>query len=347
MPDLLTRIKFHPNQRDLSGSGKHCPGLGSRRNPDLTEEWFYLLNGSPRASLLPGQPRVFESPLHASDWLGSNLPGSSFQQGMALTFSLPFPGSTRHDQLSCIPTDSASKQKYIDFMVKEIQLLAGLIAGGADIPYLHWSGDLISNLSPAELTQLVFHIDRSFKIFRQKDPRLVFELNQSPDSADQIALLAGLGFNTACVNEPGESVDGSTTELLECIGLLKSFNIANIYVRVKVKNNSQSVIRLLTSLIDINPAGILISKKNAQSTDNILRNLFSEADYLPVRTNFFVHKDIPEHKTIQCLKGIGLGAVSYIESFQIHNTNTLDNYYSQLSMGQLPIQSVAELHFKI
>jgi hypothetical protein len=355
MRDLVTRFRFHPHHDGLAVADSQHKLVGKGKKSTETDEWFYLLNAPPQALLELGKTRVFESALHASDWIGQNLQGNSFQQGMALSFNLPFPASqSKQSQFSCVPADSASLQKYIDFMVKEIQLLGSTLAVGASVLYLHWFGDVVTQLTPSELTQLMFHIDRSFKILKNKQSRLVFELNGAPESADRIALMAGLGFNTVCINDPtnNESLS-SISELPDWISLLHSYNIKRVYVRLKITDANSSVLKMIEALMGHYPAGILLSAENNPCTSaqditlKAARQFLIKANYRSVRNNFFVYQGLETPPVTHCLKGMGLGAVSYTRKFQICNTTKLDDYYSRLSTGHLPIHSVTELHCEI
>jgi len=357
MPDLLTRFKFHPNENELSGLSQSLVSKAAGDRMGSGSEWFYLLNAPPQGLPEAGKTRVFESALHASDWVNSRFKGSFFEQGMALSFSLPFPdqqSSQRNHQLSCVPPDSIGIQKYIDFMVKEIQLLASTLASGVRVPYLHWYGDIVNKLTPSELTQLMFHVDRSFKILSEHQSRLVFELNNAPESTDRIALLAGLGFNTVCLNGPASYKQPIiNTGLLDWIEEIRPFRIGQIYVGINARSGDESLLQLIASLIQWKVAGVLInpapdqSQNEAEATLRHIRQRLTIAGYHRVRHNFFVRSYASEHEVTHCMKGMGLGAVSYTEKFQFCNTTTLDDYYSRLEHNQLPIQSVTELHSEI
>jgi hypothetical protein len=200
----------------------------------------------------------------------------------------------------------------------------------------------------------MFHIDRSFKILKLKEAKLVFELSEAPDSNDRIALMAGLGFNTVCINDPTDYLSsGPESALPEWIDLLRSFSIRSVYVRLQVPAVNDKVLTNIENIIRYLPAGILLSKeihpqKHCEAAGiKKVRQLLTKANYRSVRDDFFVSRDIGKKPVTHCLKGMGLGAVCYTQRYLIANTHKLDDYYSQLNSGQLPIQSVTELDCEI
>ncbi len=354
MRDLSTRFKFHPRNEGLASSQGNLVPVAESSTAKGLDEWFYLLNAPPESFLELGNTQVFESENHAQDWIARHLPCESFQQGMALSFNLPFPGGHRHNNMSCVPADSASIQKYIDFLVKEIRLLGQYFGRETSVPYLHWFGDVIKLLTPAELTQLMFHINRAFKVLNSKDARLVFELDETPENDEPIALLSGLGFNTACINDTVCSSETSKNKnIRKLLDRLRSFTIESLFVRLKIGNDSHHIPKTLKQLLADQPTGVLLTPANQPPTaaqELILRQAreqLSLAGYRSVHKNFYILQEVSDHKVTHCLKGVGLGAVSYTKKYQICNTPKLDDYYSHLDNQKLPLFSITPLHSEI
>lgn len=339
--------------------------------PQAVNQWFHLLSAIPSFIFETGKAEQFssvKSAKEASQWLASHSKRQDvenitdkqrasvkhlFGQGMALSFSLPFGGLLQREKQEQNTKEPADLQQYIDFMVKEIQLTSNHLADDAEISYLHWTGNMVHWLNPAEMTQLIFHSQRAFNLLQCKRARRVFELDNMPESAETLALLAGLGFNTVCFNKPLTDTGAMpTNQWLDWLDIAGSFGITTQFVRLNMTTCRNRFESLLQELLQKHPTGLHLTMPDHLPTPTQMNNLktarrlLKEANYLPIHKNFFIDcqdSHYIRHSPPCCWKGIGVGSISYTTNYQLCNTHQLEDYYARLSAGQLPIDRVIKL----
>ena len=338
----------------LAGSESIVSPLLNHNNHQNLDQWFYLLNAPPQAMIKVGATRVFESAEYAQQWMDQNLRYDSYKD-LALSFNIPFSNRPHPNPATVnVRTNASSVQKYIDFLIKEIQLFGKLLNPEVTLPYLHWFGGITQLLTASELTQLMFHINRTFKVLNQPKTRLVFELDSKPE-ASQVALLTGLGFNTACINCPDTNPNLATIEeTISWLLLLRSYQLGSLYIRLPIHENILIATEAAKMIVAERPNGILLqanTKEQTKAKDEKplaeVRNVLSENHYRAIHKNFYILNDSPDFTATHCLRGLGLGAASYTNRYLVCNTSNLTDYYGCLDSDLLPIFSMTPLYQEI
>lgn len=84
---------------------------------------------------------------------------------------------------------------YLDYLQKELSLVAPLFDKSRPVTQLHWGGGTPTYLSDAEMTELMYLLSRHFNLGR--GDAVEYSIEVDPRTVDEagIALLRGLGFN--------------------------------------------------------------------------------------------------------------------------------------------------------
>jgi len=92
-----------------------------------------------------------------------------------------------------VTRDHGRSAKYLDYLRREIALVAGSIEGGREVSSIHFGGGTPTFLSDAELAALMVALRDTFEL----DPKGGYAIEVDPRKvgADRIAHLARLGFN--------------------------------------------------------------------------------------------------------------------------------------------------------
>ncbi len=334
----------------------------SRMELDVHAQWPFLLNTPPRAFLQGRELPLSHLESSHSHWLLRECERSGSPTNLALSFQLPgWHPDPRHQytdkqiqKLRSVYQSPVALQRYIDYMVKEIQILRGILPEEIRLSYMHWDGDLVHFLSDSELTQLMFFINRAFSGVNSPSTQLVVELDTPPKSDDLLALLVGLGINTVCINDPGVSnFSFSLSELKDWIKLIRSYGINKVLLRLYLADNiSESLSSSLADIISAAPDAVLLLRPSTVSNDDViglpdeqifkLKQSLLDALYSPMTDSFYVSQNW-NSTTSHLVKGIGLGAKSYTSTLEFYNTHGLTEYYQILDSGKLPINRVQKL----
>ncbi len=373
----MTRNDRHFVAHTLPASGNPNtdtihPGIESLNtclSEGLHAHWPFLLNTPPKA--IVAGPEIPFQELDPKAWLANEISAQD-DSSLALSMSLPKPRFTHISSSTEIQKqpeqplsgskgypflNSTGLQRYIDYVVKEIQLLGKLLADNTRLTYLHWSADMICRLTNSELTQLTYHINRSFPGFVIGEAKVVAELDQLPTYDAHLALLVGLGINSVCINDPGTHRKSfPLPELADWLRKFRSYGITDIYIRLKLtpevlKTIDSEIHNILAEM----PMAILLLPEpyppgtsaellqNQQIATAKIRQKMLEHGYSPVTDSYFVSKNHNNSTTCQWLMGLGLGARSYTHTAELINTSCLADYYHQLDRQQLPLLRARKL----
>ena len=154
----------------------------------------------PRYTSYPTADRFvegFDAGAYAHCLKNRNIGG--FARPLALYVHLPFCDTVCY-YCACnkiITNNHAHSAKYLDYLEREMDLVARRMPGDRRVSRMHWGGGTPTFLSADELTRLMgairsrFDLDPAGEIAIELDPRKV--------SAERVALLARLGFNRMSV----------------------------------------------------------------------------------------------------------------------------------------------------
>ncbi|OZG72308.1 hypothetical protein BTA51_16350 [Hahella sp. CCB-MM4] len=329
---------------------------------DVHAQWPFLLNTPPRAFLQSRELPLSHLESASSQWLLRECERSGSPTNLALSFQLPGWHQDPRQQyteiqiqkLRSVYQSPIALQRYIDYMVKEIQILRGILSEEIRLSYMHWDGDLVHFLSDSELTQLMFFINRAFSGVNSPSTQLVAELDTPPKSDDLLALLVGLGINTVCINDPGITNFGfPLSELKDWIKLIRNYGISKVLLRLYLAEEiSDDLSSNLADIISAAPDAVLLLRPSSVANGEVAGvpddQIFSikqdllEALYSPMTDSFYVSQNW-NSTTSHLVKGIGLGAKSYTSNLEFYNTHGLTEYYQILDSGKLPIKRVQKL----
>ncbi|UZE96904.1 hypothetical protein [Alkalimarinus alittae] len=319
------------------------------------KDWLFCTNSfrydSPDKPGLFVEDREFSLKNYTDIITNSNKTNSE----LALCISMPL-----QNTLCSYPTpkaghlSSTAVRNYIDYLLKEIHLVSALIPKDRSINYIHWQGDIAQLLTPAEMTEIMYSLNKAFNLQDESRGTFVIELDKVPADDAIIALIKGLGFNHICLGTQNRDQDPIDFEFLaEQVKIFKQYDFKTVNVRFLTKKH-ESCAKLsekLEGLIAINPDTIYVIDEDErlsvlsgvevdESTqcnchqrfeERLIQSNFNKLNHVKFSKDTSVSKGISGD-----LIGIGLGATSLIENAFIHNVDQLDQYYQRIINNQLP-----------
>lgn len=174
---------------------RHLPGLSF--DPELVRKYDGF---GPRYTSYPTADRFTE--LFTTEDLIAALsrrdPGTA-SSPLSLYVHLPFCDTICY-YCACnkiITKDHSRSAKYIQYLRKEVELVAGRVDPGATVTQLHWGGGTPTFLSADEMTTLMRMLRDNLPF--AEDTECSIELDPRKVDAETVALLAQLGFNRLSV----------------------------------------------------------------------------------------------------------------------------------------------------
>lgn len=246
---------------------------------------------------------------------------------------------------------------YINHLVCEIRLLGNLIAKNRQLSCLYWPAEMTRLLEPAEMTEILYHINRNFKVRQDQSVRFVFELPDLPQDDGLIALARGLGFTDIFFSNFTGLCEYQPKDLRDFVQLLRRYGFRSVstcldYRNLKKRNELEKIARRAADLklntICLTPHPAYANTTPAPSVNHKqldlatavarLEPVLSKKDYQRIGNNFFDSQFAPP-PAVQNVFGLGLGAVSIIDNMFGINVDQLDQYYGLLDRQQLPFGS--------
>jgi oxygen-independent coproporphyrinogen-3 oxidase len=174
------------------------PGAGLAFDADLVRKYDGF---GPRYTSYPTADRfsdAFGPSEYASALLSRNPRdggASGAPQPLSLYVHVPFCNTICY-YCACnkvITKDHGRSAKYIRYLGREIDLVAGLIDADSPVRQLHWGGGTPTFLSAPEMTELTQMLRDRFKF--ESDAECSIEIDPRKVTAETVQLLAELGFN--------------------------------------------------------------------------------------------------------------------------------------------------------
>jgi oxygen-independent coproporphyrinogen III oxidase len=94
-----------------------------------------------------------------------------------------------------ISRDAVRKQSYLDFLLREISLLAPLFDRDRDVVQLHLGGGTPNSLNTAQLSELMDRFAGCFRFAPERDRDFSIEIDPRTVDPGDIAVLRSIGFN--------------------------------------------------------------------------------------------------------------------------------------------------------
>ncbi len=332
----------------------HCkPMLRHVSNSD----WLFCINSFKYSS--PSHPGILKEDrdFKPSSFKDIILNNNKNTHEIALSISMPLL-NTLIDPTNCNKKDTVyannAIRSYLDHLIQEISTLSQLIPQNRKVTYLHWQGDLTHLLTPAQMTELMFMLNKYFRLDTEESRRFVIEFDDIPEDDSNIALLKGLGFNRVCLGT-NSTFNEQVKHLNIPMRMFRDYDFKAINLRVLLKRKvgCLALRNHLKNLIELNPDTLyLIDEDERQrvlqdkhlpcelkqeNCRDCLAEMLLDAGYERVNhVKYSRTKKEPSYK-IEDIIGLGLGAISLIENTFSQNHNQLDNYYSAIESSALPI----------
>ena len=107
--------------------------------------------------------------------------------------------------------------RYLGYLEREIDLLAAHLPHRRRVSQLHWGGGTPTYYTAAELQRLFTHLSRHFTF--TADAEIGVEIDPRVTSAEQLAVLRGLGFNRLSMG-----VQDFAPEVQEAVNRIQSYD---------------------------------------------------------------------------------------------------------------------------
>jgi oxygen-independent coproporphyrinogen-3 oxidase len=133
-----------------------------------------------------------------------------------------------------ITKDRARSSKYVDYLVKEMEMQAALMPGERRLEQLHLGGGTPTFLSDTEMRTLMDAVARNFTLVR--DGEYSIEIDPRKVSDETIAMLAGLGFNRISIG-----VQDFDAQVQEAVNRIQSEEETLRVIRASRANGFKSV----------------------------------------------------------------------------------------------------------
>ncbi|WP_250655084.1 hypothetical protein [Alkalimarinus coralli] len=348
-------IADHRTLQDVFGDNAY-PTSRTMRQIFSHKDWLFCTNSfrydSPDKPGLFVEDRGFSLQSYTDIITNSNRTNSE----LALSLSMPlqntlcsFPKQNNSTTSKITPV-----RNYIDHLLHEVRLLSDLIPRTRRINYIHWQGEIAQLLSPAEMTEIMYSLNKAFTLQNEQEGTYVIELEKVPADDAIIALIKGLGFNHICLGTQNRDQGPIDFDFLaDQVKIFKQYGFKTVNVRFLTRQHEscEQLSEKLEGLIGIDPDTIyLIDEEERQSVlsgveaeetttcdcHKEFENRLIEAGFQKLNHVKFSRDNSVSKGISGDLVGIGLGATSLIENSFSHNVDQLDQYYQKLQSGQLP-----------
>ncbi len=346
------------NQRpikDLIG-GDSYPTNRTMRQIFSHKDWLFCTNSfrydSPDRPGLFVEDRGFSLKSYTDVIENSNRTNTE----IALSLSMPLQNTLCSHPLQSENTihSITPVRNYVDHLLREIRLVSEHIPKTRKVSYLHWQGDIVQLLTPAEMTEIMYSLNKAFTLQNEQEGTYVIELEKVPADDAIIALIKGLGFNHICLGTQNRDKAPINFKFLtEQVVRFKQYGFKTVNVRFLMGKHEScgQLSKKLDGLIAINPDTIyLIDEEERQSVlsgveseenhqcdcHDTFENTLIQSGYQKLNHVKFSKITYASKGISGDLIGLGLGATSLIENSFAHNVDQLDQYYQRLEQQQLP-----------
>jgi oxygen-independent coproporphyrinogen-3 oxidase len=161
--------------------------------PDLLKR--YDCHG-PRYTSYPGA-QMFSEQFNQHDYTQALQSTENANQPLSLYVHIPFCENICY-YCACnkiVTRDTGKAQRYLDYLYREITLLAENLAGEREVNALHLGGGTPTFLNSGELTELIYHLSKNFHLSSGDNREFSIEIDPRTVNAETVGLLKGLGFN--------------------------------------------------------------------------------------------------------------------------------------------------------
>lgn len=240
---------------------------------------------------------------------------------------------------------------YLNHLIIELKHMGSLIHPIRMVTYLHWQCDLPKLLTPAQMTELMFMLDKHFNLAPPNERSFAIELSDTPINESTIALLKGLGFNEVCINA-NHCSEINVSRLVHPVKLFRNYNFLSVNFRLHINTNAAptALQNHILELLKLKPDTLyLVDEQGAVSFDNkksthkmakvtaALTSHLKKLGYQKINdVNYSIKKEDINQNFIDII-GMGLGSTSLIDNTFVQNHSQLHQYFDAIQSGYLPI----------
>lgn len=162
-------------------------------DPDLLRR--YDAHG-PRYTSYPGA-QMFSDDFSLSAYQQALSDANKSSEPISLYVHIPFCENICY-YCACnkiVTRDTTKAQRYLTYLYKEIDLLAEKISASRVVNALHLGGGTPTFLNSGELTELIYHLSKTFNLSAEETREFSIEIDPRTVNAETLGLLKGLGFN--------------------------------------------------------------------------------------------------------------------------------------------------------
>jgi oxygen-independent coproporphyrinogen-3 oxidase len=170
-------------------------------NPRQTIRWDEALIrrydvAGPRYTSYP-TANHFHEEFTLEDYRSACAEGNAANKPLSLYVHIPFCATVCY-YCACnkiVTANRARAREYLDLLKREITLQGALFEGSRPVVQLHWGGGTPTFLSGAEMTELMHHTARSFRLLEGDRGEYSIEIDPRTVNEGDVGLLRALGFN--------------------------------------------------------------------------------------------------------------------------------------------------------
>lgn len=181
-----------------------------------------------------------------------------------------------------VTRDSNASREYLQRLNKEIEMQAKLAGQIRPVTQLHFGGGTPTFLNNAEITELMHHLGKYFKLTDSPDREYSIEIDPRTVNQDTLALLKGLGFNRLSFG-----VQDFDPDVQEAIHRIQSFKM------LQTLTNTARLYQFKSVSYDLIYG---LPMQNLQSLANTLEQVLELA---PDRIAFYNYAHLPERFSSQ------------------------------------------------
>ncbi|PID44517.1 MAG: hypothetical protein CSB48_01680 [Proteobacteria bacterium] len=342
------RIHFLPVGK---GSVEHISQSPPMTSPvTATTDWIYCLNKfrffplGKQNRFVPDRDFTLKSYIDA---IQNNIKTCS---DTALSISMPL----KHTLCEHygVTKNTHPIRNYLDNLLQEARLISELVPRRCTISYLHWNKNIHQLLDDAEMTELMFHLNKHFSLLPEGKGRYVIELRFEHITDNTIPLIKGLGFTHICLETPTFTTEPQARQFVRQMAMMRNYGFETISASLALDDDIDIADkkRQIDVLTESRPDSICLldsidryrdttaKDQSASSPDSDLIRQLISAGYTKKGFCKYSNCDKTDKWYIHDLIAMGLSANSIIDNILTRNADQLDQYIKCIREKQLPFQ---------
>ncbi len=176
-----------------------------------------------------------------------------------------------------VTRDRSKADIYLDYLYKEIDMIAQLLGTDREVKSLHFGGGTPTFLDHAQLTELVYQLAAKFTLSNSDEREFSIEIDPRTVHNDTLNLLRGLGFNRLSLG-----VQDFDHKVQKAVNRIQSFeHVSNLYSQARVTGFESISFDLIYGL-------------PLQSSASFERTIDRVLDLMPDRISLYNYAHLPQ-----------------------------------------------------